>query len=268
MGGVLVMAVLITLLILAFIAWATFTQVMARQQTSVSCSCEPATARRIVSKCFGMWWTAVPGKGDDNFKSKRGSKAPVISISYDMSGTGGCDVDIWCSHSVKQYGLLNHGQMVWRKKRAVARALAQADLGSRQARVSPSISGAVPLESPRPQSLAQPRIDASGRERILSQMPEVGTSQDQGNEESSGWNSLLVPRHELKEATVAANRSCVHSPGSHMEFGEIKIKGDPPYRYREFWQVTACTKCGEEMHREADEYYGDDMADIHWKWSR
>jgi hypothetical protein len=135
------MGVLITLLILAFIAWATFTQIMALQQTSISCSYEPATAHRIVSKCFGMWWTAVPGNGDDNFKSKRGSKAPVISISYDMSGTGGCDVDIWCSHGVKQYGVLNHAQMVWRKKRAAVRALAQADLGSLQAPVSPASSG-------------------------------------------------------------------------------------------------------------------------------
>lgn len=210
----------------------------------------------------------MPGNGDDNFKSKRGPKAPVISISYDMSGTGGCDVDIWCSHGVKQYGVLNHAQMVWRKKRAVARALAQADLGSLPAPVSPASTGAVPLESPRPQTLAQPRIDVSGRDRVLSQTPEVETNQNQGNEESPGWNSRPTPRHELKESAAAANRACAHSPGSHMEFGEIKIKGDPPYRYREFWQVTACTKCGKETHREADEYYGDDMVDIHWKCSR
>lgn len=38
MGGIFTMGVLITLLILAFIAWATFTQIMARQQRSVSCS--------------------------------------------------------------------------------------------------------------------------------------------------------------------------------------------------------------------------------------
>jgi hypothetical protein len=53
-----------------------------------------------------------------------------------------------------------------------------------------------------------------------------------------------------------------------MEFGAIKIKGDPPYRYREFWHVTSCTKCGAEMGREGDEYWGDDMADIHWKWRK
>jgi len=45
-----------------------------------------------------------------------------------------------------------------------------------------------------------------------------------------------------------------------------QLKGDPAYRYREFWHVTSCARCGEEMSREGDEYYGDDMADIHWKW--
>lgn len=271
--GRLTMSVLITLLILAFIAWAAFTQIMGRQQTSVSCSYDPATARKIVSKCFGMWWTTVPGNGDDNFKSKRGSKAPVISISYGMSATGGCDVDIWCSHGVKQYGVLNHAQLVWRKKRAVARALAQADLGTSQAPASAASSGAIPLQSPRQQPSGQPMIDAfnrfdpSGRDRIPSQMPEVGTRQDQRNEEPRGRHSQPALRHEQKES-AAANGSCAHSPGSHTEFGEIKVKGDPPYRYREFWHVTACTKCGEETRREGDEYYGDDMADIHWKWRR
>jgi hypothetical protein len=77
----------------------------------------------------------------------------------------------------------------------------------------------------------------------------------------------IAKRHEQKESAVA-NGVCVHTPGSRTEFGEIRVKGDPPYRYREFWNVTACTKCGEETHREADEYYGDDMADIHWKWRR
>jgi hypothetical protein len=73
---------------------------------------------------------------------------------------------------------------------------------------------------------------------------------------------------EEKESTIAANNICAHSLSSHMEFGDIRVKGDPPYQYREFWHVTTCAKCGKETHREADEYYGDDMADIHWKWSR
>jgi hypothetical protein len=221
--------VLIFLLVLAFIGWATFTQVSARQQTSVSCPYDVATARAVVAKCFGRSWASVAGKGDLNYKSRVRARAPVISVSFDAAESGGSEVDIWCSAFKKRYGLLEHGQLVWRKKRAAARALAQAPLGSSQAPAQALSSGTGPLESTRPQP--------------------------------------PVPRHEQNESP-AANGSCVHTPGSHMEFGAIKVKGDPPYRYREFWHVTACAKCGEEVHREADEYYGDDMADIHWKWRR
>jgi hypothetical protein len=73
---------------------------------------------------------------------------------------------------------------------------------------------------------------------------------------------------EGKESAIAATSLCAHSLNNHTEFGDIGVKGNPPYRYREFWSVTTCTKCGKETNREADEYYGDDMADIHWKWSR
>ena len=33
--------------------------------------------RRTVTQSFGMWWKAVPGRGEDNYKAKRGSNAPV-----------------------------------------------------------------------------------------------------------------------------------------------------------------------------------------------
>ncbi len=170
------MGALITVLVLAFVAWAIFTQVAARQQTSISCSCDPATVRRIVSKSFGIWWNAVPGRGDDNYRPKRGSKAPVLSISYGMAEGGGCNVDIWCSHGVKNYGVLNHAQLVWRKKRAVVRALAQAELALTQ----PGGSETTGVGSPRQQVPAQPaietinRFDAGGIERVPTRMPEAG----------------------------------------------------------------------------------------------
>src|ERR1022692_3714405 len=71
-----------------------------------------------------------------------------------------------------------------------------------------------------------------------------------------------INQDKLEEAEGGA---CNHTPKNHMEFDEIKQKGNPPYLYREFWNVSTCSKCGDQ-HREADEYYGDDMADIHWKW--
>ena len=50
---------------------------------------DPATALRTVTQSFGMWWKAVPGRGEDNYKAKRGSNAPVLSISYEMAEGGG-----------------------------------------------------------------------------------------------------------------------------------------------------------------------------------
>jgi hypothetical protein len=57
------MRALITLLFLAVVAWNTFIQIMARQQSSISCSYDAATARRMVAQSFGMWWKAGPGRG-------------------------------------------------------------------------------------------------------------------------------------------------------------------------------------------------------------
>lgn len=224
------MGVLIFLLVLAFIGWATFTQISARQQTSVSCPYDAATARAVVARCFGRSWASVDGNGHLNYKPRVRARAPVISVSFDAAESGGCEVDIWCSGGTKRYGVLEHGQLVWRKKRAVARALTHAALGSARAPTQAlSTGGTVPPQASSPQA---------------------PVSRDEQNGSS------------------AANGSCAHALGSHMEFGEIKVKGDPPYRYRDFWHVTACTKCGKEVHREADEYYGDDMADIDWKWRR
>ena len=76
----------------------------------------------------------------------------------------------------------------------------------------------------------------------------------------------LVDRHEQKNPPVATPDGCEHSLEYHTEFGSIKQReGDDPYLYREFWHVQTCTRCG-AANRESDEYYGADMADIHWKW--
>jgi hypothetical protein len=80
----------------------------------------------------------------------------------------------------------------------------------------------------------------------------------------------LVARQRQQESSVTANGPCQHSFTSSTEFGDIKYKyseeGDP-YPYRVFWNVNACTRCGESQ-REYDEYYGDDMATIHVTWQR
>lgn len=172
------MGVLIVLLILAFIAWNIFTQVMARQETSVPCSYDPTTARAIVSKSFGIWWTRVQGRGDDNFRAKR-SKPPVISISYDISENGGCNVDIWCSSGVKRYGVLNHAQLVWRKKRAVARALSATELSRSQVPARQPTDKTLFADSPKPRPTtpyAPSEINHSGSARKDSLTSESGSA--------------------------------------------------------------------------------------------
>jgi hypothetical protein len=192
-------SVIIFLLILAFIAWNAFMQIMARQQTSITCSYDPAAARRIVSKSFGIWWTAVPGRGDDNYKSKRGSRAPTISIKYDLSQNGGCDVDVWCSAWVKNYGVMNHAQLMWRKKRAVVRALAKAQLDHSQAVTQASSGKTAPLDSRRPHTPAQPTIDTinhfdlKGTDQIPTQTPAAKARQDQSNDQPRGKHSRPAP---------------------------------------------------------------------------
>jgi hypothetical protein len=224
--------VVIFLLVLAFIGWALFTQISARQQTSVTCPFDVASARAVVAECFGRSWALVDGKGDLNYKPRLRARAPVISVALDAADRGGSQVDIWCSAFTKRYGLLEHGQLVWRKKRTVAHALAQA--------------------APNSSLVRAPALSSGGSVSPTSALPQ----------------SPGVPHEPV--GSSPANDACVHDSGAgaHMEFGGIKVKGDPPYRYREFWHVTSCSKCGKEMHREGDEYYGADMADIHWKWRR
>ena len=174
------MGALIFVLFLAVVGWNTFVQVVARQQTSITCSYDADTARRIVSQSFGMWWKPVPGKGDDNYKAKRGSNAPTLSIDYDMGESQGCQVEIWCSHGTKRYGVVNHAQLVWRKKRAVAKALAQAELTHSQGLPQPSSNGTASAISPRQQASAQPEIGAVnhfglvGADRLPARTPDAG----------------------------------------------------------------------------------------------
>lgn len=120
------MGVLIVLLVVAPVAGAAFVQIWARQQVSIFWPHDIASARRVVRSSFGPAWSTVPGRGDDNFKPKLRARAPVLSISYLAGEGGGCAVDIWCSQLVTRYGFIEHGQLMWRKKCSVARALARA----------------------------------------------------------------------------------------------------------------------------------------------
>jgi hypothetical protein len=120
------MGVIILLLFLAFIGWAIFTQVAARQQLTIACPAGAATARELVAGSFGAAWSRVDGRGIDNFRPRLRYRPPVISVSYLAAESGACEVHIWCSAFSTKYGAMNHAQLVWRKKAALARQLSSA----------------------------------------------------------------------------------------------------------------------------------------------
>jgi hypothetical protein len=124
------MGIPIAVFLATAVAWVIFPQIEARQRVSIRCRDDVGSARGIVRVALGLAWGAVPGTGDDNFKPAPSARAPVLSVSYQAVADGGCVVDIWCSQFATRYGFIEHGQLVWRRKRAVARALTQAAAGT------------------------------------------------------------------------------------------------------------------------------------------
>lgn len=118
------MGVVAVLVLLLVIAWVSFTQVGGRQQLDVLSPHDVARTRQLVGSLFGIAWSPVPGRGDDNFKPRLRAYAPTLSISYRPTG-GGTEVQIWCSEFQTKVLLMAHAQLMWRKKRSVASAIAQ-----------------------------------------------------------------------------------------------------------------------------------------------
>ncbi len=129
------MSVLWVLGVLVICAWIIFTQVGGRQQLDVLSPYDVARTRELVNSRFGVAWSRVPGRGDDNFSPRLRAYTPTLSVSY-KPASGGTNVSLWCSAYSTKMLVMAHAQLMWRKKRSVARALAQAD--------SRSLSGAVP----------------------------------------------------------------------------------------------------------------------------
>ena len=75
------MGVLVVLVLLVLAGWVLFTQIGARQQITVSTKHDLASARRIVSESFGVTWTRVKGRGNENFRPKLRMHAPVLSVT-------------------------------------------------------------------------------------------------------------------------------------------------------------------------------------------
>jgi hypothetical protein len=161
------MSILIVLAILAFITWNVFVQVSARQQTTISISGDVASARRAVYAAFSPTWALVEGKGEDNFRPKLRMRAPVLSVSYEPNEAGGSEVDIWCSHFKKRYGCMEHAQLAWRKKHAVARSLTQAQPALPQAS-NQQVTGNRGQQVAGEQASMQPEVGSSSVHNALS----------------------------------------------------------------------------------------------------
>jgi hypothetical protein len=119
------MGIVMVLLFLVGLGWIVFTQLMARQQVTVSLPAGAAATRQLVAASFGGSWSRVDGRGADNFRPRLRYRAPVISVDYQETQLGTCEVHIWCSAFSTKYGAMNHAQLVWRKKAALARRLAE-----------------------------------------------------------------------------------------------------------------------------------------------
>ena len=83
----------------------------------------------MVGDRFGIAWSSVNGRGDDNFKPRLRMYTPTLSVSYQQV-SGGTDVELWCSNYTTYLGLMVHAQLMWRKKLSVARSLVPASSSS------------------------------------------------------------------------------------------------------------------------------------------
>lgn len=117
------MEVFWVLVVIALLCWVIFVQVDARRHVVVEVPMSEQAAAEIVAACFNVTWTRISGKGDLNYRPKLRVGAPVVSIAFDPDGTSKCGVEIWTSQFSTRYGMMNHAQLAWRKKRKLASEL-------------------------------------------------------------------------------------------------------------------------------------------------
>ncbi|WP_241548470.1 hypothetical protein [Gordonia alkanivorans] len=81
------------------------------------------------SKLTRFFWKRVDGPGDLNCRYRfnipvRGSRAPVLSISADVSDHGpGTDIEVWMSDATTLYGIINMAERIVFAKWSIGRAV-------------------------------------------------------------------------------------------------------------------------------------------------
>lgn len=222
------MGFLIVLVLLAWAAWVVFTQVGARQQITISTDHDVAAARKMVAASFGVVWTRVKGRGQENFRPKLRMHAPVLSVNYQSADGGGSSVHIWCSDYKTKFGLMAHAQLMWRKKRAVARALNPPGPAGPEALASPPEppSAAVPArpghEAPREVSRGAPQAQETDWSDLDSIRREWPASELDGNKDLAAWrsgrqiydaNDVYGPMMQAGALMCQALRHALYGPG-------------------------------------------------------
>jgi hypothetical protein len=123
------------LIVVCGLAGVTFMQVAARGVLVVTVPYPAEVARSVVRESFGLVWDKfAEGDGTDNFQARLRRHPPTLSAEYEPAEDGGCVVKLWASRFVSYYGVMGHAQLIWRKRRHVARKLqgaVPADLAER-----------------------------------------------------------------------------------------------------------------------------------------
>lgn len=111
--------------------------------TSVDTACEPAKVVHIVRGAFtgprAVLWTTATGPGTVNMR-RRGFRGGItMSIDIEPRSGGGSRVDMWASDTlVYFFVLVNFAGVVNRRKRAIGRLLAEAELSVQHTSEYPS----------------------------------------------------------------------------------------------------------------------------------
>lgn len=148
--------VVVLLLFAAFVIWQFIESRKAVATTSVITRYTPAQAVAIINGAFGgarsALWTTTSGPGMLNQRRRGVNRGITMSIDITPQGEGVTRIDMWASQfTVFMLVLVNFAGVVNRRKRAIARLLAEPDtqqLASQLYGGNPAAMGAQPGTAP------------------------------------------------------------------------------------------------------------------------
>lgn len=134
MGGFF--AVLVVLAIVGFLVWQFIESRNAVATSSVLTRYPPQQAAQVINGAFGgarsVLWTNASGEGTINKRRRGYHDGITMSIDIVPLPEGGCRVDMWASQTWSYVWLpvvVNMAGVVNRRKKAIARLLAEPDTG-------------------------------------------------------------------------------------------------------------------------------------------